>query len=149
MIFISRCNIRPCVEYCFQAWTTPPSCYLEMLQVSSTFGPSLAGSLEHLAHRRNVSSLSLFYRYYFGRCSSDLAQLVLLPYSRGSPLVILVRCMIFLPLFSDVKDVYVSSFFPRTASLWNPMPTERFPLTYDLNGLKCRAKRHLLSLSFF
>ena len=31
----------------------------------------------------NVASLSLFYRYYFGRCSSELAQLVSLPYSRG------------------------------------------------------------------
>ena len=32
-------------------------------------------------HRRNVASLSLFYRYYFGRC--ELAQLVPLSYSRG------------------------------------------------------------------
>ena len=31
-------------------------------------GPSLAASLEPLAHRQNVASLSLFYRYYFGRC---------------------------------------------------------------------------------
>ena len=46
-------------------------------------GPSLAASLEPLAHRRNVVSLSLFYRYYFGRCSSELVELVPLPYSRG------------------------------------------------------------------
>ena len=48
-----------------------------------TAGPSLAATLEPLAHRRNVAGLSLFYRYYFGRCSSELAQLVLFPYSRG------------------------------------------------------------------
>ena len=30
-------------------------------------GPSLAPSLEPLAHRRNVASLSIFYRYYFAR----------------------------------------------------------------------------------
>ena len=36
-----------------------------------------------MAHRRNVVSLSLFYRYYFGRCSSELAQLVPFPYFRG------------------------------------------------------------------
>ena len=46
-------------------------------------GPSLSASLEPLAHRRNLASLSLFYRYYFGRCSSELAQLVPLPFSRG------------------------------------------------------------------
>ena len=40
-------------------------------------------SLEPLAHCRNMVSLSLFYRYYFGRCSSELAQLVPLPFSRG------------------------------------------------------------------
>ena len=45
-------------------------------------GPSLAASLETLAHRRNVASLSLFYRYCFGRCSSELAQLVPLRFSR-------------------------------------------------------------------
>ena len=39
--------------------------------------------LEPLAHRRNVANLSLFYRYYFDRCSSELAGLVPLPYSLG------------------------------------------------------------------
>ena len=43
--------------------------------------PSLAVSFEPLAYCRNVASLCLFYRYYFGRCSSELAQLVPLPYS--------------------------------------------------------------------
>ena len=92
-------------------------------------GPSLAASLEPLAHRRNVASLSLFYRYYFGRCSSELAQLVPLPFSRGRSTrysdrlhdfsVTIPRCY---------KDVYVNSFFPRTAKLWNSLPIECFPL---------------------
>ena len=38
--------------------------------------PSLAASLESLAHHRNVVSLSLFYRYYFARFSSELTQLI-------------------------------------------------------------------------
>ena len=38
---------------------------------------------EHvLSHRRNVASLTLFYRYYFGRCSSELTQLVPVHFSR-------------------------------------------------------------------
>ena len=44
-------------------------------------GPSLAASLEPLAQCQNVASLSLLYRYYFGRCSFELAGLVPLPYS--------------------------------------------------------------------
>ena len=44
-------------------------------------GPSLVVSLKPLAHHRNVASLSLFYSYYFGRCFSELAELVPLPHS--------------------------------------------------------------------
>ena len=65
-----------------------PSCYLQLLdmlqkRICRTVGPSLAVSLEPLAHCWNVASLSLFYRYYFGWCSSKLAELVPLPYSQG------------------------------------------------------------------
>ena len=101
-------------------------------QICRTVGPSLAASLEPLAHCRNVASLSLFYRYYFGRCSSELAELVPLPYSRGRSThysdrlhdfsVTIPRCY---------KDVYVNSFFPRTARLWNSLPIDCFPLTLN------------------
>ena len=68
-------------------WAGASSCYLEVLDdlqkmIRRTVGPSLAAYLEILAHRRNVASLSLIYRYYFGRCLSELAQLVPRPYSR-------------------------------------------------------------------
>ena len=76
------------MEYCCHVWAGTPSCYLELLgklrkRICSTVGLSPAASFEPLAHRRNVTSLSLFYRYYFGICSSELAQLVPLPFSRG------------------------------------------------------------------
>ena len=79
--------------YCCHVWAGAPRCYLELLdklqkQICRTVGPSVAASLEPLARLRNVASLSLFYRYYFGRStgstgSSELAQLVQLPYSQG------------------------------------------------------------------
>ena len=94
-------------------------------------------------------SLILFYRYYFGRCSSVLAQLVPLPFSGGRSTrysdrlhdfsVTIPRCY---------KDVYVNSFFPRTATLWNSLPIECFPLTSDLSGFKSRIKRHLLTVGY-
>ena len=72
----------------FHVWGGTPNCYLELLhklhkQIYRNVGSSLAASLETLAHRRNVASLSLFYRYYCGRCSSELAELVTLLYSQG------------------------------------------------------------------
>ena len=134
-----------------RVWVATPSCYLEMLdklqkRICRTVGPSLATFLELWAHRQNVASSSLFYCYYFGRCTSELAQLVPLPYSWGRSTsysdalhdfsVTIPRCY---------KDVYINSFFPHTARLWNSLPIECFPLTYDLNGFKSRINRHLLS----
>ena len=76
------------MEYCCHVWTGAPSCYLELLdklhkRICEYVGLSFAASLEPLTHCRDVTSLNLFYRYYFGRCLSELAQLVPLPYSRG------------------------------------------------------------------
>ena len=73
---------------CCCVWVDAPSWYLELLdklqkRICRTVCPSLAVPLEPLPHCRNVVSLSLFYRYYFGRCSSELAQLAPLPFTRG------------------------------------------------------------------
>ena len=87
-LYLYQSTIRPFMEYCCHVWAGAPSCYLKLLdklqkQICRIVGPSLADSLEPLAHRRNVASLSLFYRYYFGSYSSELAQLLPLPFSRG------------------------------------------------------------------
>ena len=119
-------------------------------QICRTVGPLLAAFLEPLAHRRNVASLSLFYRYYFGRCSSKLAQLVPLPYSRGRSTRYSDRLHDFsVSIPRCYKDVYVSSFVPCTARLWNSVPIECFPLTYNLNGIKSRINRYLLAVGSF
>ena len=88
-LYLYKSTIQPCMEYCSHVWAGAPSYYLEVLdklqkRKRRTVGPSLAAFLETLAHRQNVASLSLFYRLYSDRCSSQLAQLVPLPYSRGS-----------------------------------------------------------------
>ena len=107
-------------------WAGAPSCYLELLdklekQICRTVGPSLAASLEFLSHCRNVASLSLFYRYYFGRgrCSSGLAQLVPLPFSRGRSTCYSDRLHDFsVTILRCCKDVYVNSFFPLEFSAY-------------------------------
>ena len=74
------------MEYGCHVWAGTLSCNLELLdklhkRICRTIGTSIAASLEPLAHHRIVASLNLFYSYYFGRCSSELAQLVPLSYS--------------------------------------------------------------------
>ena len=69
-MYLYKSTIWPCIKYCCHVWVGGPSCYLELLdklqkRFFRSVGPSLAVSLEPLAHCRNVASLSLFYRYYF------------------------------------------------------------------------------------
>ena len=143
------------MEHCYHVWAGAPSCYLEFLDklqkwICRTDGLSFAASLEPLIRRRNAASFSLFYGYYFGRCSSELAELVPLPYSWGRSTFYSDRLHDFsvtIPRYC--KDIYVSSFFSHTARFWNSLPIECFPLTYDLNGFKYRINGHLLTVDSF
>ena len=93
-LFKQNLMIWPCMEYCchalnavFHAWNIVDisglvpvaatwNCRISCKkQICRTIGPSLAASLEPMAHCWNVASLILFYRYY-GRYSSELAELV-------------------------------------------------------------------------
>ena len=131
--YLYKSSIQPFMEYCCHVLAGAPSCYLELLDQIQRYKP--------LAHGRNASSISFFYKYYFDRCSSELAQLFPFPYSRGR------STRFYLTIPRCWKDACVNSFFPRTASLWNSLPIELFPLTYDLNGFKSKINRHL-STSF-
>ena len=80
----------------------------------------------------------------------ELVELVLLPYSRGRSTRYsdkLHDISVTVPRF--YKDIYLNSFFPRKVRLWNSLPIEWFPLTYDLSGFKSRSNRHLLTVGSF
>ena len=136
------------MEFCCYVWAGAPSCYLEFSdklqkQICRIVGPSFATSFELVAHCRSVASL-----YDFCRCLSELAQLVLLPYSSSERSnhysdslhvfpVNIPRCY---------KNFYVKHFFLCTARLWNSLPIECFPFTYVE---KSRISRHLLTVGSF
>ena len=127
-LYLYKSTIHPCMEGCCHVWVGTwlvrcPQLLLGIVRQATKWiywivGPSLAASLELLDHHRNVVSVRLFYTYYFGRCSSELAQLVPLPFYRGRSTrysdrlhdfsVTVPRCY---------KDLYVNSFFPHTAKL--------------------------------
>ena len=143
--YLLKSTIFPCMKYCCHVWAGAPKL---QKRICRTIGPSLAVSLEPLAHCGNVTNLSLFFRHCFGRCSSELPQLVPFPFSQGRStryserlhgfLVTIPRCY---------KDVLC--FFPRTAGLWNSLPIECFPLTFDLKGFHSRINRHFLTVGSF
>ena len=80
------------------------------------------------------------FRYFFGRCSSELVELVPLAYFRWRSTYYSNRLHNFsVTIPRCFKDVYVNNFFPRTFRLWNSLPAECFPLNSDLNGFKSRS----------
>ena len=134
-MYLYKSTICPCMEYCCHVWAGAPIWYLQLLdklqkQICRTIVPSLAAYLEPLAHHRNGASLSLFYMYYFGRCSWELAQLVPLSFSHGRSSRYSNRLLNFsVTTLRCYKDVYVNSFFLYTAILLNSLPIECFALT--------------------
>ena len=94
-LYLYKSTICPYMEYCFHVWAGAPWHYLELLEVNMQVGICLEKNMQDChsftccfsqtrgSSTKCVCSLSLFCRYYFGRCSSELAQLVPLPFSRG------------------------------------------------------------------
>ena len=89
-LYLNKSTMRLCMVYYCHVCTGAPGSHLDMLDIQQkrvcrTVGATLTASLESLAHHRNVTSLSLFYKYYLGRCSTELLELVLRP-SKSKPL---------------------------------------------------------------
>ena len=70
ILFLSKLSHGP--RFCshFESLNIPPF-HIRLACLKLTYFRLIS---ESLAHRRNVATLRLFYRHYFGRCSSELAQ---------------------------------------------------------------------------
>ena len=94
-----------------------------------------------------IPMLFIYSYYYFGKCLSELAQLVSLPYSRGRSTCFSYRLHDFsVTITWRYKNVYVKNLFLRTGRLWISLPTKCLLFTCDLNGFKSRIGIDLLSL---
>ena len=78
--------IRPCLEYCFHIWGsspyTSPLDRVESKAIRLICDPSLTSTLDLMSLCCKFASLSLFYRYYFGQCSDELAACIPPPMAR-------------------------------------------------------------------
>ena len=95
-----------------------------------------------LGSSSRYSLLSLFYGYYFGRCLSELTQLVPFAFSRGSSTHYSGRqhdCSVTIPRYCNY--VYVNSFFLFAARL-NSLPLECFRITESHFEIKNMQMRH-------
>ena len=142
-------TIRPCMEYCSHVWGHSPGVELLDRVESKAFrliaSPPLTASLPSLSCRRDVASLSLFYKYYFGHCSGELAGCVPPPLARPRATRQSDQAHSFSVELSNSRiERYSRSFFPATSVLWNNLPQQVFPPHYDLQKFKRNINRHFM-----
>ncbi|CAG9814285.1 unnamed protein product [Phaedon cochleariae] len=141
LLMIYKAQIRPVLEYCSHIWGSAPKHTLMLLDsiqrraIRLVSDATLTHSLTSLEHRRKVGDLSLFYRYFHGKCSSEISAIIpslAIPIRRtrqaqsAHPFVVnLERCR---------TELYQDSFIHRTARLWNSLPVEYFTREKDNNG---------------
>ena len=149
ILYLYKATIRPLMEYCCHLWAGAPKTHLQLLdrvekRAKNLIGQPLANELLPLSVRRDVASLSLFYRYYFGKCSSALSESVPKPkvFSRGTRRANPLTCY-HVSLERTRTKGRSNSFFVRTAKLWNQLPSSCFPAQYNLDSFKRRVNRFL------
>ena len=133
--------IRPCLEYCSHIWGASPYTYLldrvESKAIRLIGDASVTSSLDSLSLRRKVASLSLFYKYYFGHCSVELAGCVPPPLARplGTRQATSAhRCSV--EICNPRIDRFSDCFFHSTSVLWNSLPDSVFLNSYNLSTIK-------------
>ena len=140
--------IRPCLEYCSHIWgSSPYTSLLDRVESKASHlisDSSLTSTLDPLSLRRKVASLSLFYRYYFGHCSDELATCIPPPMARPRS----TRQATFahnncVELSNARINRFSDGFFPSTSRLWNSLPSAVFPASFNLPSFKRQVYHHL------
>ena len=140
--------IRPCLEYCSHIWGSSPYTSLldriESKAIRLIGDPSLTSTLDPLSVRRKVASLSLFYHYYFGHCSDELATCIPPPMARPRSTRQATFAHNYCVELSNARiNRFSDGFFPSTSHLWNFLPSSVFPASFNLPSFKRQVYHHL------
>ena len=137
LLTVYKAQIRPCLEYGSHLWRGASKYSLTSLDtiqkraIRLIDDSALTDSLDSLAHRRNVSALFLYSRYYHGRCSDELKSVIpptacfarstRFTDSQHSFAVKLEKCR---------TTSFANMFVPMTSKNWNSLPASIFPSTF-------------------
>ena len=143
LLAIYKSQIRPSLEYCSHVWGGAPksSLYLidrvESKAIHLIKNPNLTNSLQSLSHCHRVTDLSIFYCYFHGHCSQQIKNIIPDPVRH----VRITRSSTYSHPFQVTLPnpqtlSHKSSFIPRTAQLWNSLPSTTFLESYNLPPFK-------------
>src|ERR1700755_1995838 len=148
LLALYRGAVRPCMEYVSHIWGgSTHTAILEKVE-SRAFrlinSPTLTNSLQSLSSRRIVASLSLYYRYYSGHCSSELSRCIPPPLRRARATRLSTQSHPFSVQLPDPRlNRYAHSYMYSTGKVWNTLPLSVFPTSFDLNTFKRRVSGHV------
>ena len=149
LLMLYKAQIRPSLEYCSHVWSSAPKHTLGLLDsiqkraVRLIGDPELTNNLESLEHRRRVCDLTLFYRYFHGKCSADIASSIppRAVYGRNTRRTTTSHPYV-VQLSTPRTTLFKNSFIWRTSSLWNDLPEIVFPSEYNLQKFKTNVNRY-------
>ena len=132
LLTLYKAQIRPSLEYCSHVWSSAPKHTLLLLDsiqrsaIRLIGDPELTKTLDSLEHRRQVGDLALFYRYFHGRCSTDIAHLIppRAMQNRNTRRTAAAHPYV-VQLSTPRTSLFKNSFIWRTSSLWNDLPKGR------------------------
>ena len=150
-LLLYKAQIRPCVEYCSHLWDRSAKYLLDALDSLQRRAVRIIGDeevtrhLEPLQLRRDVASLSVFYRLYHGECSEELFNLIPTSRfrSRTTRAGLAMHPHVVEPLSTRTRR-QTKSFICRTICLWNDLPACVFPSSYNMGSFKRGVKKHLM-----
>ncbi|VEN62601.1 unnamed protein product [Callosobruchus maculatus] len=151
---MESCQAALCasLEYCSHVWGCAPKHSLKLLDTIQKRAirlidtPNLTKDLHSLEHRRRVADLSLIYRFYDGRCSSELSRIITPKAVRTRNTREALRAHPYqVEVLTPRTSLIQHSFFWRASTLWNQLPGNLFPDGYNLQRFKSIVNRHILS----
>ena len=132
LLSIYRGLVRPRMEYASHVWGgSTHTALLDRVEAKALrliSSPPHTDSLLPLKFRRNVASLSIFYRYFHADCSSELANCMPppLPRPRCTRLSTHAHPYTVQTPYARVNQ-HLHSFIPHAGKLWNNLPSSVFP----------------------
>ena len=138
LAILYKAYIRPLVEFDSHLWVGAPPSTLNLVERLQKKAFRLIGDtnitdrIDTLEHRRIVGAVTLFYRYFYGDCSSEISGLI--PPLHNSTRVTRLSAQahpytVASEFCRTVK--FRGTFFSAAIRLWNRLPAHVFPPVYD------------------